>query len=172
MIRRNKIIASVAVSVMAGVLVALTNIIGVVILFLVAPELNKFLNKIQNKRRVHYFLACGIANDLEQKANQATNEEDRNKFIQVRREFMNNMGLIEQDITNVKNMIQDENVLVSKLSKNSPIVEASYTAILKEITEDIVEDVGERANAENIEKIALYATSMEIVKEVFLNDED
>lgn len=158
--------------VMSAVLVALTNIIGVVILFLVAPELNKFLNKIQNKRRVHYFLACGIANDLEQKANQATNEEDRNKFIQVRREFMNNMGLIEQDITNVKNMIQDENVLVSKLSKNSPIVEASYTAILKEITEDIVEDVGERANAENIEKIALYATSMEIVKEVFLNDED
>ncbi len=158
--------------VMSAVLVVLTNIIGVVILFLVAPELNKFLNKIQNKRRVHYFLACGIANDLEQKANQATNEEDRNKFIQVRREFMNNMGLIEQDITNVKNMIQDENVLVSKLSKNSPIVEASYTAILKEITEDIVEDVGERANAENIEKIALYATSMEIVKEVFLNDED
>lgn len=158
--------------VMSAVLVALTNIIGVVILFLVAPELKKFLNKIQNKRRVHYFLACGIANDLEQKANQATNEEDRNKFIQVRREFMNNMGLIEQDITNVKNMIQDENVLVSKLSKNSPIVEASYTAILKEITEDIVEDVGERANAENIEKIALYATSMEIVKEVFLNDED
>lgn len=158
--------------VMSAVLVVLTNIIGVVILFLVAPELKKFLNKIQNKRRVHYFLACGIANDLEQKANQATNEEDRNKFIQVRREFMNNMGLIEQDTTNVKNMIQDENVLVSKLSKNSPIVEASYTAILKEITEDIVEDVGERANAENIEKIALYATSMEIVKEVFLNDED
>lgn len=158
--------------VMSAVLVALTNIIGVVILFLVAPELIKFLNKIQNKRRVHYFLACGIANDLEQKANQATNEEDRDKFMQVRREFMNNMGLIETDITNVNNMIQDENILVSKLSKNSPIVEASYTAILKEITVDVVESIGDKANASDIEKIALYATSMEIVKEVFLNDKN
>ena len=121
---------------------------------------------------MHYFLACGIANDLELKSKTATNDEDRNKFMQVRREFMDKMGLIEMDITNVNNMIQDENILVSKLSKNSPIVEASYTAILKEITEDIVESIGDKADASNIEKIALYATSMEVVKEVFLNDKD
>lgn len=159
-------------SAMALTLIALTNVIGVAIMFMIAPELNKFLNKIQNKRRVHYFLACGIANDLELKSKTATNDEDRNKFMQVRREFMNNMGLIENDITNINNMIQDENILVSKLSKNSPIVEASYTAILKEITEDIVESIGDKADASNIEKIALYATSMEVVKEVFLNDKN
>lgn len=144
-------------------------ITGMILSFILAQVSSSvFVNKSLPRIVVMQTLGASIAVKLQDMKNRASSEEEKSKLETIRNEFMAKAKITEMMCSEYRGMTEQQ--IKGNLSLITESLNTSFTKVLEEVVTDLAEgeEISE-ALTTNAKDIAVMATSMMLVKELYLD---
>ena len=144
-------------------------ITGMILSFVLAQVSSSvFVNKSLPRIVVMQTLGASIAVKLQDMKNRASSEEEKSRLETIRNEFMAKAKITEMMCSEYRGMTEQQ--IKGNLSLITESLNTSFTKVLEEVVTDLAEgaEVSE-ALTTNTKDIAVMATSMMLVKELYLD---
>ena len=156
-------------SISIAVITAGYAITGMILSIVLAQaSANVFTNKTLPRLVVMQTLGASIAVKLQDMKNKASSEEEKSKLETIRNEFMAKAKITEMMCSEYRGMTEQQ--IKGNLSLITESLNTSFTKVLEEVVTDLAEgeEISE-ALTTNAKDIAVMATSMMLVKELYLD---
>jgi len=144
-------------------------ITGMILSFVLAQVSSSvFVNKSLPRIVVIQTLGASIAVKLQDMKNRASSEEEKSRLETIRNEFMAKAKITEMMCSEYRGMTEQQ--IKGNLSLITESLNTSFTKVLEEVVTDLAEgaEISE-ALTTNAKDIAVMATSMMLVKELYLD---
>lgn len=144
-------------------------ITGMILSFILAQVSSSvFVNKSLPRIVVMQTLGASIAVKLQDMKNRASSEEEKSRLETIRNEFMAKAKITEMMCSEYRGMTEQQ--IKGNLSLITESLNTSFTKVLEEVVTDLAEgeEISE-ALTTNAKDIAVMATSMMLVKELYLD---
>ena len=144
-------------------------ITGMILSFVLAQVSSSvFVNKSLPRIVVMQTLGASIAVKLQDMKNRASSEEEKSRLETIRNEFMAKAKITEMMCSEYRGMTEQQ--IKGNLSLITESLNTSFTKVLEEVVTDLAEgaEISE-ALTTNAKDIAVMATSMMLVKELYLD---
>ena len=144
-------------------------ITGMILSFILAQVSSSvFVNKSLPRIVVMQTLGASIAVKLQDMKNRASSEEEKSKLETIRNEFMAKAKITEMMCSEYRGMTEQQ--IKGNLSLITESLNTSFTKVLEEVVTDLADgaEISE-ALTTNAKDIAVMATSMMLVKELYLD---
>ena len=163
-------ILGLIISIAAGTYLILAGltVVGIIVAFSFSfMNSKRFTDKTLPRLIVMTTLGASIAVKLQDMKNKTSDIDEKNKLETIRNEFMAKAKITEMDCSEYRGMTEEK--IKGNLSLITESYQTSFTGVLEEIVSDLSED-GEISESltQNAQDIAIMATSMMLVKELFL----
>lgn len=144
-------------------------ITGMILSFILAQVSSSvFVNKSLPRIVVMQTLGASIAVKLQDMKNRASSEEEKSRLETIRNEFMAKAKITEMMCSEYRGMTEQQ--IKGNLSLITESLNTSFTKVLEEVVTDLAEgeEISESLTT-NAKDIAVMATSMMLVKELYLD---
>lgn len=161
-----------SIGVGVGFIMAGWTIVGYIFTFTVSyANASYFTEKTLPRLIVTNTLGSAIAVKLQDMKNKAATEEERTRIETIRNEFMAKAKITEMMCSEYRGMTE------AQVKGNLALITESYNTSFTKVLEEVVSDLAEGAEiteslTNNAKDIAVMATSMMLVKELYLEDKE